>query len=274
MPGSAGSISSRLHPVVLFNICDSFIRRNEGQERVIGTLLGNVEDGVVEITNSYAVPHNESMDQVAVDIEFHKTMFDLHQRVNAGEVIVGWYSTGSALTGSDALIQDFFGREIANPIHLMVDCLLNNDEMSIKAFTSNTLTVGDQQLGAQFQQVQLDMRMIEAERVGLELLQKSVTEKLPTDIEGLQGSMEKLEKVITAAWTYVDDVVEGRRKANNDIGRYLADTVAGVPKMTSDEFDQLFNDSVQDVLLVMYLANLTRAQLSLAEQLNTAALPL
>jgi hypothetical protein len=25
---------------VLFNVCDSYIRRNEGQERVIGTLLG------------------------------------------------------------------------------------------------------------------------------------------------------------------------------------------------------------------------------------------
>jgi hypothetical protein len=79
---------------VLFNVCDSYIRRNEGQERVIGTLLGrhaaggggcaarrrhgrhegltpcflfahsprlcSVVDGGVEIRNSYAVPHSES----------------------------------------------------------------------------------------------------------------------------------------------------------------------------------------------------------------------
>ena len=30
----------RVHPVVLFTITDAFIRRNDGQERVIGTLLG------------------------------------------------------------------------------------------------------------------------------------------------------------------------------------------------------------------------------------------
>ena len=71
-------------------MCDSYIRRNEGQERVIGTLLGrcacrlgsaarrragssrsetlvlvtrSVTDGAVEIKNSYAVPHNESNGQ-------------------------------------------------------------------------------------------------------------------------------------------------------------------------------------------------------------------
>ncbi len=54
----------RVHPVVLFTITDAFIRRNDGQERVIGTLLGTVSDGVVEVKNCYAVPHSESNDQV------------------------------------------------------------------------------------------------------------------------------------------------------------------------------------------------------------------
>ena len=54
----------RVHPVVLFTITDAFIRRNEGQDRVIGTLLGTISDGVVEVKNCYAVPHSESNDQV------------------------------------------------------------------------------------------------------------------------------------------------------------------------------------------------------------------
>lgn len=28
---------------------------------------------------------------MAVDQEYHKTMLELHQKVNASEVIVGWY---------------------------------------------------------------------------------------------------------------------------------------------------------------------------------------
>ena len=54
----------RVHPVVLFTITDAFIRRNDGQERVIGTLLGTIADGVVEVKSCYAVPHSESNDQV------------------------------------------------------------------------------------------------------------------------------------------------------------------------------------------------------------------
>ena len=62
---SPASTSAKVHPVVLFNICDSFVRRPDQAERVIGTLLGLVAaDGSVEIRNSYAVPHNESSDQV------------------------------------------------------------------------------------------------------------------------------------------------------------------------------------------------------------------
>lgn len=65
MPSGPTGVVAKLHPTVLFNICDSFIRRNDQQDRVIGTLLGSISsDGSVEIRNSYAVPHNESLDQV------------------------------------------------------------------------------------------------------------------------------------------------------------------------------------------------------------------
>ena len=89
------SACSPPHRQALFSVCDSFIRRNEGQERVIGTLLGRCatlrgatgqsararcdpnapltrlpcsvsSDGTVEIKNSYAVPHNESGGQARV----------------------------------------------------------------------------------------------------------------------------------------------------------------------------------------------------------------
>ncbi len=64
LPVGQTSITVRVQPVVLFSICDAYIRRNEGKDRVIGTLLGSISDGVVDIRECYAVPHNESMDQV------------------------------------------------------------------------------------------------------------------------------------------------------------------------------------------------------------------
>jgi hypothetical protein len=67
LPSGPTALVAKVHPVVLFNISDAYIRRNEGQERVIGTLLGTVSsDGTVEIKNSYAVPHKETSDEVSM----------------------------------------------------------------------------------------------------------------------------------------------------------------------------------------------------------------
>ena len=53
-----------VHPVVLFTIVDGHERRGEGTKRVIGTLMGSKEKGVVEVHSGYAVPHHETKDEV------------------------------------------------------------------------------------------------------------------------------------------------------------------------------------------------------------------
>jgi translation initiation factor 3 subunit F len=65
LPFSKTSVSVRVHPVALFAICDAFLRRNKDQERVIGTLLGSIVDGVYEVKNCFVVPHTETGDQVS-----------------------------------------------------------------------------------------------------------------------------------------------------------------------------------------------------------------
>ncbi|CAG5130971.1 unnamed protein product, partial [Candidula unifasciata] len=114
----ATSLVCKVHPVVYFSIIDAYERRNEDAKRVIGTLLGTVEKGVVEVTNCFAVPHNESDDEVAVDIEYARNMYELHKKVNSSETIVGWLSTG--LRGfhvHSVLIHDYYCPEKAkNPI--------------------------------------------------------------------------------------------------------------------------------------------------------------
>ena len=57
----------QVHPVALFSIVDSYERRQESDKRVIGSLLGvKTLPGVVEVMSGYAVPHNETADEVGV----------------------------------------------------------------------------------------------------------------------------------------------------------------------------------------------------------------
>ena len=57
--------SVHVHPVALLAMVDSHERRGENASRAIGSLLG-VKDkrGLVTITNAYAVPHNETDEEV------------------------------------------------------------------------------------------------------------------------------------------------------------------------------------------------------------------
>ncbi|CAI7771678.1 unnamed protein product [Closterium sp. NIES-53] len=281
--GSA-PVSATLHPSVLFSICDSFIRRNEDTQRVIGSLLGVVHpDGTVDIRNAYAVPHNEISDTVALDIEYHRTMAELSQRVNLKETIVGWYSTGSGVSPFDVLIHDFYTKEAGHPIHLTIDTTFQSlaaggasgqpggVTSAVRAYVSTPLFIGEKQLAAAFQEIEVDMRMADAEKIGFDNLRRTSVERLPADMEGLEATMGRLQGMVDGALGYATDVVEGKREADNEVGRALWDAVAAVPRISSEAFDRLFNNSVQDVLLVLYLANLTRAQLALADKLNTAA---
>lgn len=64
------------------------------------------------------------------------------------------------------MIHEFYSRDVSNPIHLTVDTGFTNGEGTIKAYVSNNLSLGEQQIAAQFQEIPLDLRMVEAERIG------------------------------------------------------------------------------------------------------------
>jgi hypothetical protein len=76
------------------------------------------------------------------------------------------FSTGFGVSGGSTLIHEFYSREVQNPIHLTVDTGFTRGEASIKAYISSNLSLGDRHLAAQFQEIPLDLRMIEAEKAG------------------------------------------------------------------------------------------------------------
>lgn len=264
-------ISVRVHPVVIFNILDQYLRRSEGQDRVIGTLLGLNVDGVIEVRNCFPVPHTEG-EQVAVDMSFHRTMCDLHQRTAPKEVIVGWYATGLDITENSVIIHDFYSKEsLTSTVHLLVDTALTNDTLGIKAYTGASLEFEKKLLGSYFQPVSLEMLTLDVDKVGFEVLSRTKNDSvasLTSDLANLQGSVAKLLEMITSVLAYVEKVRDGEIEGDTNIGRFLAKSASLLPKFEPEALDKLFNNNVQDLLMVVYLANLTRTQIAVAEKLQ------
>lgn len=98
-----------------------------------------------------------------------------------------------------------------------------------------------------------------------------------------------MENMLDTILGYVDDVIAGSKTADNTFGRSLLDMIHSVPKMTPEEFEEMLNSNrkvrhsekimlvlfliiitwiFQDLLMVLYLSQLTKTQLSLNEKLT------
>merc|ERR1712062_328564 len=254
----AFNINVKVRPVVLFQICDAYERRNMENHRVIGTLLGSVDKQSVEVTNCFCVPHKEYEERVEADLKFAEDMFDLNKKVAPQETVVGWFATGNEITSHSALIPDYYARGTKDPIHLTVDATLINAKMNLKAYVFVPIGVPGATSGSMFTPIPVDITAYDPEVTGLDLLHKTKFAK-----------MRQLEPMLDAVIAYVEDVLTGKEKPNNSVGRKLLDLVYSVPKMTPDEFEKMINSNMKDLLMVIYLTQLTKTRLQLHEKLST-----
>lgn len=277
----------KVHPIVVFSVLDHHTRRQEGQERVIGTLLGtNNGKGVIEVTNAFAVPHTEKEDagtgesEVAVGQSFNKSMFNLLSRVNQQEKIVGWYATsqGTAINDSSSLIHEFYTSECENAIHLVVDTSLGTKGVEIRAFYSVRMALGGTELARAFAPVKCELVFSDAEKLCLDRMIKGqqpapfespdALAKLPTEMESSQASVARLLDLLESTLAYVDEVVAGTRKTDPQVARHIADALSSLPKLHPDARANAFTANMNDVVMVSYLASITKTQLAIAAKIH------
>ena len=275
-----GNTRVQVHPMVLFCVLDHFLRRPEHQKRVIGSLLGTVNAGVVEITNCFAVPHMDKDDEVAVGKDFNKQMYALQQRVNPREKIVGWYATtvdGVHVTDNSSLIHEFYTDECDSPVHLVVDTSMAGNTVGCRAYVSTPLEIQGSQLGNAFHEVPLEVEAKGAEKICLDRMARGQEQPFSTsegraavagEATSLEASLRRLLETLRTISTYVDGIVAGKTPADPQVGRRIADALAVVPQMKPEAFAKLFDSSLQDLLMVSYLTSLTRTQLAIAEKLT------
>jgi len=279
------TLSVRVHPVVLFNIIQAFERRNVDQSRVIGTLLGNHDkSGNVEITNSFVVQHREANGEVAIDIEVAKELFELYRKVNSSENIVGWFATGESSSNPDVneysvLIHDYYSRETATPVHLTVNPTTSG--ISVKAYVSTPFGVPSKSMGTMFSPVSCLTKAAgyESELIGLKasMAASGIPNRQPvsfeSEVEMILAASAKCSENIAVLMKFIDDNILNPNAqssklsaSSNDIGRQLMSMIESIAPFGAD--DEQLNTNLKDLLMVIYLANLSKTQLMLNEKLS------
>mmetsp|Transcript_73028 Transcript_73028/g.123065 ORF Transcript_73028/g.123065 Transcript_73028/m.123065 type:complete len:286 (-) Transcript_73028:302-1159(-) len=273
----------RVNPVVVFNILDHYVRRNENQESVIGALMGSkTSDGSMEVRNSIPVPHTEGEEHLSIDVEFQRVMKELYQKVDTKNIIVGWYST--SYTENSQSLHDFYAKNIPNPIHMLVDPTLKGGSLNVKTLVSQTLQLGNRTLQPLFREVSFEWKILDAGKMALAMMMQQRMRKEQDEEEDeemqsvkpwetMQVTMSRLHSNLTKAHNYVTKILNGEVKEDKNIGRALSSAMSQVPMVSPQTFDKVFNDSLQDMLMVIYLSKLTKSQLALNEKLHNTFAP-
>jgi translation initiation factor 3 subunit F len=201
-------------------------------------------------------------------------MLALHLRANRKEVVVGWYAScygAQEIADTSSLIHEFYASEVeeSDPIHITVDTRLLEDSLKVRAYKSTPVLVQGEPLANLFHEVRLSMESREEETICLDGMTMGGAPQQENG-SSLQVSMEKLLELLETASTYVNGVVDGSTPPDATLGRQIADTLAAVPRIRPEIFDKIFQDSLQDLLMVTYLSNITKTQLVIADKLNAS----
>jgi len=283
----------KVHPLVLFNVTDHYARRELGLPRVIGALLGQYSDGVVNITNSFAVTHKE--DANGLGVTDSTKMYQMHHFVNRSEILLGWYSTKISkeeaegdpqreINLNSAVLQEVFTEKVKNEsstrptINLVIDTTLENGKLEVKAFTSAPTPLG--KFGAQcyaFKQIEVEIVASAPERFAIHTVaQSTVTNDgaeykslapIASDIDFLKIALQKLLGLLTSTLDYVNKVVDGSIEADNNIGYQIAQALSSIPRIDADAYKKTFSNSEKDIRMVQNLISLVEEQLNVAAPL-------
>lgn len=113
--------------------------------------------------------------------------------------------------------------------------------------------------------------------VGLQLCEKTVgvssanrtkTVSPMLDLAQVAEASGKLLNLLDLVLNYVEEVLSNKQLPDNAVGRSLLDLIHSVPHMSPEQFAQMFNSNIKDLLMVITLSQLIKTQLQLNEKLT------
>lgn len=267
-----------VHPLVLLSVVDHFNRMGKvgNVRRTVGVLLGANRQGILDVSNSYAVPFDEDDRDKTVwflDHDYLENMYGMFKKVNAREKIVGWYHTGPKLNQNDVAINELMRRYCPNSVLVVIDAKPKSLGLPTEAYimveevhddgTPTTKT---------FDHVPSEIGAEEAEEVGVEHLLRDIkdttvgtlSQRITSQLMGLKG----LHSHATDINSYLQKVASGQLPINHQIIYQLQDVFNLLPDVNLQEFVKAVYVKTNDQMLVVYVAALIRSIIALHNLIN------
>ena len=273
----------KVRPLVVFSILDAFRRRDPDCELVLGTLLGQRVNNIIEVRDAFAVPFHKGVQKQFIGEEYAQEMLALKQSVSNDEVVGSFATTVSGqgkLNLTMSQISTFYQATYNNSdlIHLVVDTEMTDLRIGVTGYVQKHLKLQDRLLASSFQQVKVAIAnrsevkstvdfMMKNLKLNATDLTESNANLVRNDMKNLENSIQRLLELLETVSDYAEKARVNPDARDGSLGYLIESALSSVPRINPAAFHKMFNDSLQDMLMITYLSNLMRAQVAVADKL-------
>ncbi|XP_069738570.1 COP9 signalosome complex subunit 6 isoform X2 [Phaenicophaeus curvirostris] len=234
--GVTGSVAVALHPLVILNISDHWIRMRSQEGRpgqVIGALIGRQEGRNIEVMNSFELLSHVVDGQVLIDKEYYYTKEEQFKQVFKELEFLGWYTTGGPPDPADIHIHKQVCEIIESPLFLKLNPMTKHTDLPVSVFES-VIDIINGEATMLFAELPYTLATEEAERIGVDHVARM------TATGGGESST-------------------GEVPYNHEVLREACALCHCLPVLSTDKFKTDFYDQCNDVGLMAYLGAITKA---------------
>merc|ERR1712159_201979 len=266
-----------VHPLVLLSTVDHYSRvAKDTRKRVVGVLLGERSQGVLDITNSFAVPFDEDDRNPTIwylDHDFLQAMDVMFRKVAAKEKIVGWYSTGPRIRPADLEIHELFRKFCPNPVYVVIDVKPREMGIPTEAYVALKEEKDDGTAALYtFHHVPSEIGAYEAEEIGVEHLLRDIKDTsvstLAQQVGNRLNAMKGLHVRLKDMQTYLENVLAGKLPVNHEIIANMQDVFNLLPNLSMESMVKAFAVKTNDMMLIIYVASMIRSVIALHNLIN------
>lgn len=271
-----------IHPVILLSVVDHYHRlAKETNRRVIGVLLGEFVGDKIEVTNCYAVPFEEDPRDKKVwfvDHIYNETMFEMHQKINYKEVIVGWYSSGPKIRPHDIEINDVFRKYTNNPVFCIIDVQEKTEKLGLpaEAYIMKEEVDIDGQLIKTFEKMFTSIKASLPEEIGVEYLLRDINESSNSVVvkqtKDKITSIKALIQRISEVKKYLVNVINKKIVPNPIIISDIQELFNYLPNFETEDIIKCLSNQTNDNYLILYLGWMAKTTITLHKLINNKIL--
>ena len=268
-----------VHPIVLLSVVDHYYRlAKETNRRVVGALLGEYVEGKIDITNCYALPFEEDPKDKKVwyvDHVYSEQMFEMFQKINKREKIVGWYSSGPKIRPHDIEINEVFRKYCEKPVFVIIDVQEKKEGLGFPAqsYIMKEEVDQDGQLIKTFFKLNTSIEASLPEEIGVEFMLKDINDpnrvgSVSKIINDKEQSLRSLIKKLTEIKNYLVKVISGKIPVNSQIIYNIQEIFNLLPNFDTESLIKAMSIQTNNNYLLLYLSWLAKTIVALHKLIN------